>query len=474
LSPTDSASARRAVLTIAMLGGFIGYLDTTIVNLAFPAISASFPGVSRATLLWVLDAYFIVGAAFLVPAGYLADRMGHKRIFVVGMAGFALASAFCAAAPTPPVLIAARVLQALAASTIGPASLALLLAHHRTTAERTRAVALWSVGAGAAAAIGPTLGGAFVSVGSWRWIFLINVPMGLLTLWMARRVPESRKPAAPMPDLLGGVLASLGIGAVAFSIVEGARWGWGASSVLAAVVGGVVALAAVVARSARHPAPIVDFEILRDRKVTVANLASVAFGISFYGLMLGNVLFLTGVWDYSVLSTGLAMTPGAITGIVVAIVSARLSESYGHWAVACAGLLLMAAGTVWYLTQAQSEPSYLTGFLPANLMTGTGIGMAGPMLGSAAVTTLPGNRFGIGSAINGTARQLGGALGISIVAALLSDENSHDRLPYAEVWAFGGLTALVTALAVLAAIVVWGPQPLEEESGRYRPERSVA
>lgn len=461
---------RRIVLVISMLGGFMAYLDATIVNLAFPAIGSSFPAVPRSTILWVLDGYFIVGAAFLVPSGYLADRMGRKRLFISGLALFTGASGFCAIAPSAQVLIAARVLQALGASAVGPASLSLLLEHHLPS-QRTKAVALWSAGAGAAAAVGPSLGGALISNGSWRLIFLINIPIGLLTLWIARRVPESRQEAAPMPDLLGGVLVSLGVGALTFAIVESARWGWGDARVVAGLVSAVASLVVVVARGRRHPAPIIDFKILGDRKIVAANVATVAFGMAFYGLMLGNVLFLTTVWRYSVFSAGLAMTPGALMAIAVAISSARLAARYGQWPVACGGLLLISAGTLWYLLRIQTSPDYLAQFLPGNLMTGTGLGLAGPMLGGAAVTTLAVDRFGIGSAFNATARQLGGALGVAIVVALLGAErHAQIRAPYVAVWTFGGLSALIAGTGILGLIVLWTRQPHARSSELSAPQ----
>jgi EmrB/QacA subfamily drug resistance transporter len=435
---------------MSMAGTFVAYLDTTVVNLAFPAIAESFPGTSRATLAWVLDGYLIVFAAFLVPAGRLADRAGRRRLFVAGLTTFALASLACAAAPSAGALIAARAVQALGGAILLPASTSLVLERFSGPA-RVRAVALWGATAGVAAAAGPTLGGLLVTGGHWRWIFVVNLPICLVALALARRVPPSRNPDAPAPDLLGGALVCLATGALTLGIVEGSRWGWADPRIVAAYAAALAAAAAAVARSRGHPAAVLDLDLLRRRPIATANAAALLMGAGFYALMLCNVLFLTTVWDYSIATAGLAITPGALLALLVALPAARLVTRHGHWPVACAGLVLISAGALWYVVRMEPAPGYLALFLPGNVLTGTGIGLAGPTLASAALATLSTERFGTGGSFHAASRQLGGALGVAVVVAIAgTPAPGRIESAFDGAWAFCGLATLAAAASVAA------------------------
>src|SRR4249919_496031 len=236
----------RNAVAVACAGAFLAFLDATIVNIAFPDISRSFAGSGRDALSWVLDGYFVVIAALLVPAGGLADRFGHRRIFLLGVAGFTAASLLCAVAPSLTMLIAFRVLQGIGAAMIAPASLAIVLDSFPVE-RRAAGVGLWGAAAAAAAATGPTLGGALVEASSWRLVFLVNLPLGAAILLAGRkRLPRPKIVDSRLPDLPGAAMLALGLAAITLGIVEGNDWGWASSATLAVFAAAALLLAGVV------------------------------------------------------------------------------------------------------------------------------------------------------------------------------------------------------------------------------------
>ena len=323
-------SRRGLAIATACAGGFLAFLDTTIVNTAFPGIAASFPDASAADLAWVLDAYFIVIAALLVPAGGIADRIGRKRVFLAGLALFTGASALCAAAPGLEVLIAARALQGAGAAVIMAVSLALILPLY-PVAQRASAVALWGASAALAAASGPPLGGALVEL-DWRWVFVVNLPLGVAIFLAGRAafVEQRDERMAGLPDLLGAALVMGGLGLLSLAILEGGTWGWTSLRVLAAFAASAFLLAATAHRCLTHPRPVIDPALLRIGSFARANVGLLLLGMAFFSTILANVLFLVGVWGYSVLTAGLAVVPGAIATAAVAVPAGRIADRYGQ------------------------------------------------------------------------------------------------------------------------------------------------
>jgi NTE family protein len=413
----------RGAVLIACAGAFVAFLDTTIVNIAFPDISASFAGSGRDALSWVLDGYFVVIAALLVPAGGLADRFGHRRIFLLGVGGFTVASLLCAAAPSLPLLIAFRVVQGVAAAMIAPASLAIVLDSFPLE-RRSAGVGLWGAAAAAAAAVGPTLGGALVELSDWRLVFLVNLPLGAAILFAGRRrLPRPKILDSRLPDLPGAAMLALSLAAITLGIVEGNDWGWTAAGTLAAFAAGVLLLAGVVARSARHPRPIVEPALFAHASFRLGNLGTLLFAAAFFSLILGNVLFLTSIWGYTVLQAGAATLPGPALSTVVAGPAGRLADRFGHRAVIVPGALFFAAGAM-VLRSAGAEPDWLGLWLPGACLTGIGIGLAFPTLGSAAVRDVPVDRFATASAVNAAFRQVGAVLGTAILVAIVGEPAS--------------------------------------------------
>jgi EmrB/QacA subfamily drug resistance transporter len=444
---------RWKVLLVTSVAVFMGFLDVTIVNIAFPDIERSFPDSSLAGLSWILNAYNIVFAALLVPAGRLADRVGRRRMFFVGIFTFLAASAACGLAPSVEALVAARVVQAAGAAILVPTSLGLLLPEFPLE-QRATATALWGATGAVAAATGPSLGGVLVDATSWRWVFFVNLAIGLPALVPARRLlRETREEhPGPVPDAVGVVLLVAGVALLSLGIVKGQDWGWGGGRVIGVLVAAVVVLAAFVVRSARHPAPVIELSLLRVRSFAVANIGVFLFALGFYAVLLANILFLTSVWHWSVLKAGIAVTPGPLMAALSAPIGGRLADRYGQRVVALPGGLLFAAGCLLFASGTGATPHYASEILPCTLLTGSGVGLSFAAWGSAAVAELPHSRFATGSAISSTSRQIGAVLGIAILVAVLGNPRPEDAVAaFHTAWrlmALASATAGLTALAL--------------------------
>src|SRR3954471_3788655 len=442
---------RWKVLAVVSVAVFMSSLDLFIVNIAFPDIARDFAGTSLSSLSWILNAYAIVFAALLVPAGRSADRLGRRRSFLAGLALFTFASALSAAAPSVELLVAARVLQAVGAAAVFPTSLALVLPEFPADERRT-AVAVWAAVGGVAAAAGPPVGGLLVQ-GGWQLVFLVNVPIGIALFFVAARVlREQREDAgAPRPDLLGALLLTAAIGTLTLGIVKAPAWGWGSARVIALLVAAVVIGAAFWARSKRHPTPVVEPQLLRHRTFALANAAGFLFFMAFGAMLLSSVLFLTGVWHESVLRAGLQIAPGPTMAAIFAVVAGRLGPRYGERLLGALGGLLFAAGGAWWITRVGAQPSYAAEFLPGMLIGGAGVGLVIPSMFSAATSTLPPERFATGTAVTSMSRQIGIALGVAVLVAILGTASPGDAVErFADGWAFQAGAALAAAAAFAA------------------------
>src|SRR5271156_2693790 len=319
-----------AVLLVAAFGAFLAFLDSTIVNIAFPNIQRSFPTYDISSLSWVLNAYNIVFAAFLVAAGRLADLFGRKRMFVNGVVVFTVASGLCAVAGTVEQLVAFRVLQGIGAAVLVPASLALVVEGF-DAARRAHGVGLWGAAAAIASGLGPPIGGAIVQASNWRWAFVVNLPLGVVAVVVARRgLVESRAPGRRrVPALRGAVLLAVGLGLLTLGLIKGSDWGWASAGAVGSFVAGAVALVGFVLSSRSHPAPLVEPAFLRIRSFVAGNMLTVVASAGFYGYLLTHVLFLNYVWGYTLLETGLAVAPAALVAAVVAAVLGRVADRLG-------------------------------------------------------------------------------------------------------------------------------------------------
>ena len=455
-APAPPATRRRGpqprtVLAIASLGAAMAFVDATIVNIAFPDIARSYPTASIASLSWILNAYNIVFAAFLIPAGRLADLVGRRRVFIGGLELFTIASALCAIAWSPGALTAFRVLQALGAALLVPSSLALVLEAFPSE-RRSHGIALLSAVAAAAAGLGPSLGGLLVAAGDWRLVFLVNLPIGVAAVVLTRRhLVESRAPGRRrVPDLKGALVLALAIAALVLGVVKGAEWGWLSARVLGSFAAAVALGALFVRRCTRHRAPIVDLALLRDRTFGVTNAMTMVTGAGFYGYTLVNVLFLTAVWQYSVLEAGLALTPGPFVAAAVAGPTSHLVTRVGPRPVLVAGGLVWGAAVVWLVTRVGTTPDFLGEWLPAILLLGVGAGALLPNLTAAAVAAAPGTEYATATGLNSVARQVGAALGVALVVAILGTPSAAEAAAaFDRAWAFAAACFVVAGLGCL-------------------------
>jgi EmrB/QacA subfamily drug resistance transporter len=442
---------RWKVLIVTAVAVFMSFLDVTIVNVAFPDLERDFPDASRADLSWVLNGYNIVFAALLVPAGLVADRVGRRRMFFIGVWTFVGASVLSGIASSPEMLVAARLLQAAGGAILVPTSLALLLPEFPLESRAT-AVAIWGATGAVAAALGPSFGGVLVDELGWRWVFFVNVPIGLAALVPARGLlRETRLGSGPLPDALGTGLLIVAVGALALGIVKGSEWGWDSARVLGSLGVAAVLLPALLLRSARHRAPVIDLTLFRTRSFAVANAGMFVFSSAFYALLLAGVLFLTQVWDYSILEAGFAITPGPLMAAVAAPPGGRLSDRYGQRVVAVPGALLFAAGAGLLALNMDSTPDYVAEYLPAQILTGAGVGLSFASWSSAAVAQLPPERFATGSAVLACLRQIGAVVGIAVLVAVLEAAPAGDPLSgFTDAWTLMALAGLTTAALALA------------------------
>ena len=407
----------------------MSFLDATIVNIAFPDIEASFPDASLGDLSWILNAYNIAFAALLVPAGRVADMVGRRKMFFIGLWTFLAASALAAAAPNVELLIAARVLQAVGAAIVVPTSLGLMLPEF-PAAKRATATAVWGATGAVAAATGPSLGGVLVDVAGWRWVFLVNLLIGIPAYFPARRLLVERRDehaTRALPDGLGVVLLTSAVGLISLGIVKGPDWDWD-GRVVASIAVGLALLIAFGLRSRRHAAPVIELSLFRIRSFAVASTAVFVFATAFYALLLANILFLTQVWGYTVLEAGFAVTAGPLTAAVFAVIGGKLSDAYGQRVVAVPGGLIFAAGALLLSVMPGAEPGYWADMFPAMIVTGMGVGLSFASLSSAAVAELPPDRFSTGSAVSSAFRQLGAVLGISVLVAVLGTPAPEDAV----------------------------------------------
>lgn len=463
--PSPSAPTRHVnpwtVLGVASLAAFMVFLDTQVLFVAFDDIRASFPAVSFTTMSWTLSAYTIALAAALVPSGRMADRFGRRCVFLIGLVAFTLASVLCAFAPTAGLLVTFRVVQALGAAALVPASLAVILSVF-PPARVPVAVAVWGAIAALAAAVGPTAGALLVQAWDWRAVFLANVPVGIVALVLGLRlVPESREATRDrFPDPAGILLLAGALTLLALGIVQGNQWEWASARTIGVLAAGALVLGWFVRRSLAVPHPALDLLIFARPSVRWANIATAAFTIGFTAMFFALIQFTIGVWHYGVVRAGLAMMPGPVVVMVLAPLLGRVAARFGQRTLLVPGGLVYAAAGVLLLTSVGSEPSYATGLLPAGLVAGLGVSMVIPHLTSAAVQGLPPDEFGAGAAVNQAIRQLGATFGVALTVALLGTITPLNAIDHFQrIW---WMIVICGALTSVAALALPRPVPLAE------------
>src|SRR5947209_426550 len=451
--PRGDASPR-LVLVIVCAGVVLASLDLFIVNVALPQIGADFHmrGSDLAALSWVLNAYAIVYAAFLVLFGRLAERFRRERGFLLGVLVFVAASAACGAASSLPVLVAFRVVQAAGAALLTPTSLGLILASFPAE-RRPGAVRAWTAVGGFAAALGPVVGGLLVA-GSWRWVFFVNVPIGLVALAVGwRRLPHVPGQRVAAPDALGALLVTVGVGALSLGLVKGGAWGWGNGRTVAVVALAAVALGLFAVHLALDRNPLIDRALFRLRPFTGASTVALLFSASFGAMLLSRVLWAQDVWHWSPLVTGLSIAPGPLmVPLFSFLVAGRLTARFGAGAVIAAGSTIFAAGAAWWALAMGLAPDYAGELLGGMLLTGVGVGLTLPTLMATGASSLPPHAFATGSAVVNMLRQVGLAVGVAALIAVLGSPHS----PLATLIAYQHATWMIAAIAFLGGLIGLG------------------
>lgn len=414
------------VFWVASVAVFLVSMDGTMLFAAFSALRTGFPQATAADLSWVLNAYTVVYAAMLIPSGGLADKHGRKKVFLVGVALFLAASVACGLAVSVEWLVAARVLQAMGAALLTPASLSLVLGAFPIN-KRAVAVSLWGAVGGLAAAVGPSLGAFVIASLGWQWAFYLNVPLGMFAIWRgATLLTEAKQPTQGRPlDLVGMGLLIVGIGALALSIVQVESPAWSRLELLGAAGIGVASIFGFVAWARVASAPLVDLGLFRNATYRYVNLATLSFGIAFSMMFFAFFFYMHSIWHYPLPLAGLAMAPGPLLVVPVAAVSGRLASRHGHRPLLVGGSLIYAGSALWFLLVPGTEPAYLTHWLPGMLFSGIGVGMVLPSLSGAAVSHLPSAHYAVGSAINQAIRQIGSVMGVALTVLLLGSTVLH-------------------------------------------------
>jgi EmrB/QacA subfamily drug resistance transporter len=470
-SPHDASP--QLVLAIVCAGVVLAALDLFIVNVALPRIGTDFHlrGGGLADLSWVLNGYAIVYAAFLVLFGRLAERYRRDRAFLLGVALFVAASAACGAATSLAMLVAFRVVQAAGAALLTPTSLGLILASFPPE-RRPGAVRTWTaVGAGAAT-LGPVVGGLLVAV-SWRWVFFVNVPVGLLALAVGwRRLPHVPGHPVPAPDAAGAALVTGGVGALVLGLVNGSRWSWGDGRTIAALAAGALLLVLFAVHCVRHSNPLVDRSLFRLRPFTGASIVALFFSASFGAMLLSRVLWAQDVWHWSALTTGLAIAPGPfMVPLVSFLVAGRLTARLGPGRVIAAGSTIFAIGVFWWAAAVGLQPDYVGQMLGGMLLTGVGVGLTLPTMMAAGTSLLPPHSFATGSAVVNMFRQIGLAIGVAGLIAVIG--SPHTPAEFLDVYRNGWIvTAAISLVAAAFALVLLRREG--EAEVRAAPAVSVA
>jgi EmrB/QacA subfamily drug resistance transporter len=480
----DDDRSRWTALVVLCIGMLMIILDMTIVNVALPSIQKDL-GFSQSGLAWVVNAYLITFGGLLLLAGRLGDLAGRRNVFLIGLALFVTASALCGAADSQALLIGARFAQGVGGALSSAVILGMIVTMFPEPAEQARAIGVFSFVAAAGASIGLLAGGVITQAVNWHWIFFVNLPIGVVTALLAVRFVERDRGIGLRggADVLGAVLVTGALMLGVYTIVKAQDYGWGSGHTLGLGAVAVLLLAAFVAREARAENPLVPLRIFRSRNVTGANLVQMLMVAGLFGLFFLGSLYMQRVLGYSALEIGFGFLPVALLiGTFSLGLSARLNMRFGPRAVLIPALLLAAAGLALF-TRAPVGGSYVTDLLPSMVLLGVGAGLAFPSLMTLAMGGVAEHEAGLASGLVNTTQQVGGALGLAVLATLSATRSEnllHDghslaaslTSGYHLAWAIG--TGLVVAALGFAVIVLRPSPAVAEVEAAREPEPAYA
>jgi EmrB/QacA subfamily drug resistance transporter len=461
---------RWRILAVVATAFFMTILDVSIVNVALPSIGRDLD-FSRSNLQWVITAYAIAFGGFLLLGGRAADLLGRRRVFFVGVIIFTAASLVCGLAQSEGMLIASRAVQGFGGAIISPAALSIVMTSFEEGADRNKALGVWGALGGSGAAVGVLLGGILTDYLSWRWIFFVNVPVGLVVLLLTPRiVPESRREGGERQyDALGAVLVSSGLALLVYAISNAPNVGWGTARTILLIIAAVALLIAFLVNERRISDPLMPFHIFRVRTVAGANAVGFLLGAVIFANFFLLTLYVQGVLHYSPVKTGLTFLATAGTAVISAGIAQALTTRFGAKPIIIIGLALLTGAMVWY-SQIPVHGKFVSDLLPGYLMVGVGIAFAFVPVSIAALAGVVEREAGLASGLINTSQQIGGAIGTAVAstvfathykALLKAGHSGLDALTHAYGYGFWAL-AFFGAAAIVAAITLIKREEMSE------------
>ena len=443
---------QRLVIIISILASFVAFLDSSVVNVALPAISKDLGGGLTAQQ-WVVDAYLITLGALILIAGSLSDLFGRKKVLMAGLLGFGAASILCAIAPTIGWLIAGRALQGIAGALLVPSSLALIIASFSGPAEG-KAIGTWTAWTGISFLIGPIVGGLLVDAGSWRWVFAINVLPIAITFWLMRSLKGVQEPMATGTtlDVPGAVLCTVGLGGPVYAFIEQPHFGWGSLKILIPLLVGVVSFAVFIWHEDHTKYPMLPLELFKVRNFSVGNLATTFIYAALSVATFLIVIFVQQVGHYSALQAGLALLPVTIIMFFLSPRFGALAGKYGPRVFMAAGPIIAALGFL-LLLRVDSSVAYGTQLLPGVLVFGVGLSTTVAPLTAAVLGAIDSRHAGIGSAINNAISRIAGLVAIAAIGVIVGTQVTVGSFHRGII----AMAALLLVGGLVSAIGIRGP-----------------
>ncbi len=454
-APAAPDSKRWLALVVIAISQLMIVLDASIVNIALPSAQRALH-ISNADRQWVVTAYTLAFGGLLLLGGRISDYLGRKRVFVVGLIGFAASSALGGLAPNSALLFGARALQGAFAALMAPAALSLLTVTFTEPRERARAFGVYGGIAGGGAAIGLVLGGLLTQYASWRWCLLVNVPVALGAAFAATRVVrESRAEGRAHYDVPGAVTVTLGLVALVYGFTKAETDGWASSTTIALLAAAIILLASFVLIEVRSSHPLLPLRVVLDRNRGGSFLASLLVGSALFGMFLFLTYYLQGTLHYSALKSGFAFLPFSLGIIVSAGLASSLLPRFGPRNLMAAGLAMATLGMVWF-TQLAVESSYAIHVLPAEIIMSVGMGLVFVPLSSTALIGVADHDAGVASALVNTTQQVGGSLGTALLNTIAASATASYLVAHRGATAIGLVHGYTTAFVFSAVILAVG------------------
>jgi len=451
-STADARDKRWIALILLCSAQFVVVLDASIVNVALPTIGSALD-FTESNLPWVVNAYVLTFGGFLLLGGRLADLLGRRRVFMVGLGLFALASLAGGLATNSGQLIAARAVQGLGGALLSPAALSIVATTFKDGAERNKALGIWGAVAGSGGAAGVLLGGVLTEYLGWEWVLWVNVPICLAAVAITPSlIAETRDENETRAfDVAGAVTITGGLSVMVFALVEANEVGWGSTQTILTLAGAALLLAAFVAIELRSRAPLVPFSIFRIRTITGANVVGLLVGASLFSMFFFISLYMQQVLGYSAIKAGLSYLPLAVTIIISAGIASQLVTKVGFKPILASGMVCIAAGLIWF-SQISTDGTFLGDILGPSLLAAVGLGFSFVPVTIAAVSGVPDHEQGLASGLINTSQQVGGALGLAILAAVSSSVTGNSVDPAVLTEGFQDAFLVGAAFAVLGLL----------------------